>query len=343
MMEMRNGAAGNLVTEKPDLPHPSQFGTTQKAVNAFENSQGHWFHIGGFVMIAVNVLRFTAKADRTSSLLEDYGVVFLVIAIALLTFGFYRSFLCKEAFFVRAFKKSKFKRAKWAMKDLTTRPQRPTPEDFSTTQGRVNFYSRYFRYGLLFICALVAIRIANGMEVESVSWFLSVGLFGYLSYFLISLLTTPLFNKEFWYEWALSDYPDLVKKYEAKEQQELLRKQRAFWTELSGRDFEKELTTLFKRDGYRAEMTPATDDKGVDIRMTRGEHITIVQCKQHQKPAGPAIARELYGTLMASDADDAILACTAGVSSGAQDFLKGKPIQVMDVDDIVALQKRVAK
>ena len=124
---------------------------------------------------------------------------------------------------------------------------------------------------------------------------------------------------------------------EPESQQEL----RDFWKGLSGVQFELELADLLRRAGYSVLSTPASDDGGIDLRLSNGNTATIVQCKRHQKPAGPAIARELYGTLMDSDADEAILACTAGVSQRAREFLEGKPILIMDVDDIVRLQKHV--
>jgi len=136
------------------------------------------------------------------------------------------------------------------------------------------------------------------------------------------------------YERALSNYWF----YEAEQ----LRQSQKFWNTLSGLKFEQELARLFKRDGFIVTMTKATDDKGIDLYLKKGGRTTIVQCKRHKVPAGPAIARELYGTLVACGAADAILACPTGVTSGAKEFLKRKPIRVMDVNDIIALQKRVS-
>ena len=67
-----------------------------------------------------------------------------------------------------------------------------------------------------------------------------------------------------------------------------------------------------------------------------GETI-VVQCKSHNKPVGPATARELYGAMMDFGADRAILACTAGFTKGARDFVDGgkgkpKPIDLVGPD-----------
>jgi HJR/Mrr/RecB family endonuclease len=110
----------------------------------------------------------------------------------------------------------------------------------------------------------------------------------------------------------------------------------AFWRGLSGRAFEHELALLFDRKGYSVELTPATGDKGIDIVVERDGRKTIVQCKATSKPVGPAVARELYGTLVASGADDAILATIGGVTSGTREFLRGKAIKILTITEIVA-------
>lgn len=85
------------------------------------------------------------------------------------------------------------------------------------------------------------------------------------------------------------------------------RTQEEYWKSLKGRDLEREIGNLFSSQGYTTELTPSTNDKGIDIILRKGDFKTIVQCKGHSKPVGPAIVRDLYGTLTASRADLAIL------------------------------------
>ena len=54
---------------------------------------------------------------------------------------------------------------------------------------------------------------------------------------------------------------------------------------------------------------------------------------------GPAVARELYGTLMHTGADKAVLATLNGATSTVKTFFQGKPIQLLDVNDIVKMQQ----
>ena len=68
-----------------------------------------------------------------------------------------------------------------------------------------------------------------------------------------------------------------------------------------------------------------------------GEKI-IVQCKRHKNPIGPAVVRELYGSLSASKAQAAILICTGGFTKGVYRFARDKPITLLDIDGIVELE-----
>lgn len=117
------------------------------------------------------------------------------------------------------------------------------------------------------------------------------------------------------------------------------RARRDFWLNLSGHAFEYELAELYRRLGYSAFVTPGSGDKGIDIELTKDAERTIVQCKNHSRPAGPAIIRELYGCLIASGADAAILACTSGFTKGVYEFAEDKPITLVDLESILKMHE----
>lgn len=119
------------------------------------------------------------------------------------------------------------------------------------------------------------------------------------------------------------------------------RSKRDFWLRLTGTSFEHQLAVLYRHLGYSATVTPGSGDKGVDIVLTGNGKRIIVQCKQHSTPVGPAVARELYGSMIASGADSAILACTSGFTTGVFDFVREKPIELVDVEAIVRMQEKV--
>lgn len=145
------------------------------------------------------------------------------------------------------------------------------------------------------------------------------------------------------YQTVRSSYRSVRVGQERSEERELQRELRTrseFWWSLAGHRFERELAILFQRQGYNVELTPGSNDGGIDIILKRSGRTTAVQCKRTQQPVGPAVAREFYGALIASGADDGILAATGGVTSGVSAFIAGKPIRVMDLSDILRLQRQ---
>jgi len=124
--------------------------------------------------------------------------------------------------------------------------------------------------------------------------------------------------------------------------------QPAFWTSLSGERFEQELAYIYSKMGYEVSLTPTTSDQGVDIVLSKGGKKIIVQCKAHKRPVGTSVVRDLYGTLINfqeahPEADKAILASTAGFTSGVEEFVKDKPIRLISLEDIIHMQKTIKR
>lgn len=114
------------------------------------------------------------------------------------------------------------------------------------------------------------------------------------------------------------------------------RTQESFWTSLSGKQFESELALLYLKLGNKVEFPQkGIGDKGIDFTLVyQGGAKIIVQCKRHKKPVGPHIARDLYGTLINSRAQGAILASVSGFTPGAVEFVKKKRITLVSLKDI---------
>lgn len=117
------------------------------------------------------------------------------------------------------------------------------------------------------------------------------------------------------------------------------RNKELFWTNLSGFAYEKEVSKLFVKQGYEVTTTKGTGDGGVDIILKRNGKITIVQCKNTKKPTGPAIVRDLYGTMINFRAHEAILVSSSGCSKEAIKFIFGKPITVMSLANLIEMNQ----
>ena len=114
-----------------------------------------------------------------------------------------------------------------------------------------------------------------------------------------------------------------------------------YWWSLNGLQFERELAKLYRKLGYKASVTRASNDGGVDIVLVALGEKTLVQCKAHKRPIGVKPVRELYGVLMAdTDASEAVMFALAGWTSSAEAFARGKPIYLCDMTDLIAMAEK---
>lgn len=110
----------------------------------------------------------------------------------------------------------------------------------------------------------------------------------------------------------------------------------AYWFDLTGYEFEKELAEVFIANGYEAHLTSKSNDGGVDIVLKDdfGDKI-YVQCKAYKNKAGVAVIRELYGVMINDNVNYGIVACLGGFTSGAEDFARDKNIKLISVRNII--------
>jgi hypothetical protein len=118
-----------------------------------------------------------------------------------------------------------------------------------------------------------------------------------------------------------------------------LRAREDFWRQLDGHRFEQELGAVYRKLGYAVTVTRGSGDEGIDLILVRTGTTTVVQCKAHAKPVGPAVMRELWGAMHAHGAGRCILASIGGFTRGAVTFARGKAVQLLDLEGILALQQ----
>ena len=89
--------------------------------------------------------------------------------------------------------------------------------------------------------------------------------------------------------------------------------------------------------GFRAEMTKATGDGGIDIEAVLDKPIVggryLIQCKRFapESLVGSPTVREFYGAITADrKAIKGILIRTSGYTSQALEFADGLPIELID-------------
>jgi len=110
-------------------------------------------------------------------------------------------------------------------------------------------------------------------------------------------------------------------------------------------DFEHLIRELFEsefaEEGGEVNVTQASRDGGIDAVAfdpdpLRGGKI-VIQAKRYTQTVGVSAVRDLYGTVMNEGASKGILVTTSDYGSGAYDFAKDKPIQLLDGGNLLSL------
>jgi restriction system protein len=106
--------------------------------------------------------------------------------------------------------------------------------------------------------------------------------------------------------------------------------------QLSGKEFEDLIASLFRKDGYTVRQCGGSGDQGIDLILyiTNTEK-DVVQCKRWKSDVGSPVVREFYGAMMHSNARHGFIITTAVFSSSARRFVTGKPITLISGQDII--------
>lgn len=94
--------------------------------------------------------------------------------------------------------------------------------------------------------------------------------------------------------------------------------------------FEHLTALLFEERGYPAAASGKPGDEGVDVLLRDGEYVGVVQCKRYDGSVGQPTIRDLYGTMMHNNAEEAYLVTTGTVTRQAREWAFGKPISLID-------------
>ncbi len=105
-------------------------------------------------------------------------------------------------------------------------------------------------------------------------------------------------------------------------------------------EFEHLVCDLFRRLGYEAEPTPLSGDRGVDGYLRRDGALSVLQCKRVKGSVGEPVLRDLFGTMHGLNAVEGIVVTTGKVSSHARDWATGKPIRIIELDELTTLIRR---
>ena len=128
--------------------------------------------------------------------------------------------------------------------------------------------------------------------------------------------------------------------------QYIARKNKSSWSaiskemllELDPQSFELFVAALFRKRGHRVIMRGGSGDHGVDLELVSGDgRRAVVQCKRYRDTVGEKTVRDLFGTLLHERASRAFLVTTADISEAAVQWARGKPITLINGDQLVEI------
>lgn len=113
-----------------------------------------------------------------------------------------------------------------------------------------------------------------------------------------------------------------------------------YWHSLTWRDFELQVANLFRRLGFSVTITGGAGDQGVDIIATHDQTRLLIQCKKYGTPVGPRFIRELLGAVLLQKAGQGVLIASSGFSNAAASAARGTPLLLLDLQDLLEIQKQ---
>ena len=109
------------------------------------------------------------------------------------------------------------------------------------------------------------------------------------------------------------------------------------------KQFEFLVAEAYRRQGYHVDFSLGRGaDGGVDLTLRRDGRASLVQCEQWKVfSVGAPVIREMFGLLHDQKVDEAIIVTSGKFTRDAQDFAAGKPIQLIDGPQLLALVQSV--
>ena len=116
-------------------------------------------------------------------------------------------------------------------------------------------------------------------------------------------------------------------------------------------DFEHLVAQLFEwefsKQGVEVKVTRASRDRGVDAILFDPDPLRggkyVLQAKRYTRTVDVSSVRDLYGTVMNEGANRGILITTASFGPDSYEFVKDKPISLVDGPNLLAMLKRHGK
>lgn len=104
---------------------------------------------------------------------------------------------------------------------------------------------------------------------------------------------------------------------------------------MSGEEFELYLKAHFEENGYKVKTTPASNDYGADLILTRSNEVVAVQAKRYSDRIGNKAIQEVIGSLKVYGAARGMVVTNSYFTSNAKKLAMANDIELWDRDVLV--------
>lgn len=130
--------------------------------------------------------------------------------------------------------------------------------------------------------------------------------------------------------------PTIIKRYQKAAKKKIYLKSNIHNIDhMSGEDFERYLKAHFEKIGYRVSTTPASNDYGADLVLTKNNEKVIVQAKRYTGKIGNKAIQEATGALGFYGAGRGMVVTNSYFTSNAVKLAKANHIELWDRNTLI--------
>ncbi|MEK3993467.1 restriction endonuclease [Psychrobacillus sp. FSL K6-2365] len=107
--------------------------------------------------------------------------------------------------------------------------------------------------------------------------------------------------------------------------------------QMTGRQFEDYLGTLFQYQGYKVTYTPSTGDFGADLILNKGQETIVVQAKRYKKAVGVKAVQEVIPSINMYNAGVAWVITNSTYTTQALTLAKKNRVRMIDRKELIQM------
>lgn len=107
--------------------------------------------------------------------------------------------------------------------------------------------------------------------------------------------------------------------------------------QMTGRQFEEYVGTLFQHQGYKVSYTPTSGDFGADLILNKGQETIAVQAKRYKKAVGVKAVQEVIPSINMYNAEVAWVITNSTYTKQASTLAKKNNVRMIDRDELIQM------